>query len=55
MNRIDEAKAAWILWNHLFDFQDLLWKTYEPDFLDFLVNDEDPKPSGIPPSPDASP
>ena len=27
-------------------FKDLLWRIYEPDFLDFFLKDEDPVPLG---------
>jgi hypothetical protein len=55
MNRFREAKAAWTLWNFLQDLEDLLWKIYEPDFLDFLLHDEDPDPIGWFTKPESAP
>jgi hypothetical protein len=49
MNRLDEAKAAWTLWNYLSDFQDLLWSIYESQFLEFLIHDEPDGLDSLPP------
>ena len=45
MTRHEEAKAAWNLCNLLFEFEDLLWKTYDVEFFEFLANGVEPDPS----------
>jgi hypothetical protein len=37
-----EAKLAWILWELFTDFNDLLWRRYEQQFLDFILNEQYP-------------
>ena len=44
MNRTDEAKTALTLWNLLQELEDLLWKIYQPDFLDFLSSSDTHQP-----------
>ncbi len=37
---LSEAKRAWILWQWLQQFSDLLWTHYEKEFLTFLVEED---------------
>lgn len=41
MNYEDEAKVAWIIWNLLHAFNDLLWDRYEGRFINFYTEEED--------------
>jgi len=37
-----EAKCAWVLWELFTDFNNLLWDRYEEEFLEFILQEEDP-------------
>lgn len=39
----DEVRVAWILWQVLVDFTNLLWDRYEKDFIDRCLNEEEQK------------
>jgi len=39
----DEVKVAWILWQVLVDFTNLLWDRYEKDFIDRCLDEEEQK------------
>ena len=39
----DEVKVAWMLWQVLVDFTNLLWDRYEKDFIDRCLDEEEQK------------
>lgn len=41
MNRQEEQRTAWALWNILADVTQHLWERYEDDFVKFCVQEED--------------
>ena len=40
MSRLDDAKFAWKCCNRLSEIEQLLWKYYENEFLDFIMQED---------------
>lgn len=43
MERTQETKIAWILWQLFLDIEEFLWQRYEDQFLDFIMEEQDKK------------
>jgi hypothetical protein len=43
MERTQEAKIPWILWQLFLDIEEFLWQRYEDQFLDFIMEEEEEK------------
>lgn len=41
MNRQEELRTGWALWNILADVTQHLWERYEDDFVKFCIEEED--------------
>jgi hypothetical protein len=39
---------AWVLWNQISMLADVLWRSYEKEFLEFCIREEEKKMCGVP-------